>query len=216
MRLLVLMLPLGMAAAVSPMMLAQQLVVMAGPRGRRAGSAYAAGAASVAAAVVLVVVAVGRSLELPTAPHLDASLDLVLGVALSVGAAVVHSRGRTAHRSRPARPPRTMRPSATYGYGLFSMATNLTTLSLLVPAAKEVAAADADVLAKVVAAVVLVAFACVPTWLPLAVMSAAPRSGERLLAALQGAIERHGRAALVLVLAAAGVYLLLRGIVRLV
>ena len=42
-HLLVVLVPLGLAASVSPVMLTEQTVLLAGPQGRRTGFLYAAG-----------------------------------------------------------------------------------------------------------------------------------------------------------------------------
>ncbi|HNM98271.1 MAG TPA: hypothetical protein PKK40_10030, partial [Marmoricola sp.] len=59
-------LPLGLAAAVSPVMLSEQIVVLG--RGRKGAVAYLAGVAGVLVALIAVVLLAGRSLQLPSAP----------------------------------------------------------------------------------------------------------------------------------------------------
>ncbi|MGZ4459999.1 MAG: hypothetical protein ACXVW2_09365 [Nocardioidaceae bacterium] len=44
-HLLLVLVPLGLAAAVGPVMLTEQTVLLAGPQGRRSGLLYAAGTA---------------------------------------------------------------------------------------------------------------------------------------------------------------------------
>ena len=95
-------LPLGLAAAVSPVMLAEQALLVAGPGGRRAGAWYATGTALVIAAVCALVEVFGRSVALPRAPHLDAGLDLLLGATLLLLAVVVARGGRSVRRSAQA------------------------------------------------------------------------------------------------------------------
>jgi hypothetical protein len=79
-------------------MLSEQTVLMAGPGGRRAGLAYAAGTATVLVVLAGVVLAVGSRLALPSAPHLDAGLDMAVGAILL---ASTFSR-----RQQPPPPPR--------------------------------------------------------------------------------------------------------------
>lgn len=131
--------PRGLAGAVSPVMLSTQSVILAG-RGRRAASRYAAGVGLTALAAVLATLVVGDSATLPRRPHLDASLDLVPG-------AVRHA----------ARGPRSRS-------GGFSMATNVTTLALLVPAAKEIATADVTIAGRVALVLVVVSLISMPAW----------------------------------------------------
>ncbi len=200
--------PLGLAASVSPVMLSEQTVLLAGPQGRRSGIAYAAGTATVAVAVVAAVLAMGRSLSLPAAPHLDATLDLWIGAGLLVLAGALH-RGPRGHRERRRA---ALAPPAAYAFGLFSMATNFTTLALVVPATKDVASAHLGAAATVLAASLPVALACLPAWGPVALVGAAPAVADRVLGWLERQIERCGRLALEIILAGAGVFLLLRGV----
>jgi hypothetical protein len=74
--------PLGLGGAVSPVMLTEQTVLLAGPDGGRAGVRYAAGVVLTTLVIVVAIVLFGRAISLPTKPHLDATLDLVLGLVL--------------------------------------------------------------------------------------------------------------------------------------
>jgi hypothetical protein len=74
--------PLGLGGAVSPVMLTEQTVLLAGPAGGRAGVGYAAGVVLTTFVIVVAIVLFGRAISLPTEPHLDATLDLVLGLVL--------------------------------------------------------------------------------------------------------------------------------------
>lgn len=105
-----------------------------------------------------------------------------------------------------------MHPPAAYGFGLVAMGTNVTTLALLVPAVREVAVADVGVVVKGASAALLVALACIPAWAPLALVAGAPGAGKRYLTGVQRVIDRYGRAALMLAFAAAGAYLVGRGV----
>ncbi|MGH3365325.1 MAG: hypothetical protein ACRDOW_11425, partial [Nocardioidaceae bacterium] len=59
-HLLLVLVPLGLAASVSPVMLTEQTVLLAVPGGRRAGLLYAAGAAIVLVLLVAAVLVMGR------------------------------------------------------------------------------------------------------------------------------------------------------------
>ena len=74
--------PLGLGGAVSPVMLTEQTVLLTGPAGGRAGVRYAAGVVFTTFAIVVAIVLFGRAVSLPTEPHLDETLDLVLGLVL--------------------------------------------------------------------------------------------------------------------------------------
>lgn len=208
-------LPFAAAAAVSPMMLTEQTVLLAGPGGRRTARWYAAGTAVVASLLVVVVLTIGRSLALPRTPQLNAGLDLVVGVLLLALAAVAEWWRRSRPR-RPARTPRgRMTASRAFVFGMFSMATNATSLALLVPATKEIAASRLDVGWWALPALLLVTAACLPAWGPLALHAVAPRATRRVLGGIQRGVDRYGARLTVLLLAGAGVLLVVRGLVRL-
>jgi len=75
-------------------MLTKQTVLLAGPDGGRAGVRYAAGVVLTTFVIVLAIVVFGRAISLPTEPHLDATLDLVLGLVLVNVAVLVRVSGR--------------------------------------------------------------------------------------------------------------------------
>jgi hypothetical protein len=204
--------PLALGGAVSPVMLSEQAVLLAGRDGMSAGTRYAAGVVVTALAAVLAVLLVGHSVELPRRPRLDASLDLVVGVVLLAVAGLVHAlAGR-----RPERPTAgPHRPHAAFGFGVFSMATNFTTLALLIPAAKEIAAAHVGPAGRTALVLVVVASCTLPAWVPVALTRLAPDPGRRLLDAMGEEIARHGRAALLVLLAGAGLFFIARGAARL-
>ena len=213
-HLLFVLVPLGLASSVSPVMLTEQTVLLATPGGLRTGRLYAAGTATVLVVLVGGIVLLGQSLALPAAPHLDASLDLVVG-GLLVALALVLRRCWNTERSAQQRVRQRMSWPAAYAFGVFSMATNITTLALVVPASKEIAASPVAGWEGVLAAGLLVAIACLPAWGPLALAWAAPGTAGTLLDRLDRLIHRHGRQMVIVLVAAAGAFLLVRGVVRL-
>ena len=123
--------------------------------------------------IVVAIVLFGRAISLPSKPHLDAPLDLVVGLVL-VNVAVlilVLGRRRSGSRSRKGgddgRPARSLRQArAAFPFGVFSMATNFTTLALLAAAAKEISRTDAEIATVAVLVLVLVGLASTPAWCP--------------------------------------------------
>jgi hypothetical protein len=214
---LMLILPLGLGGSVSPVMLTEQTLLLAGPDGRRAGMQYAVGAALTLLVVVLAVVLFGAALSLPSAPRLDASLDLVLGAILiflaGLGYVWVRLHPRVGHDQRASKESRRRR--AAFPFGAFSMATNFTTLALVLPAAKEIASADLKVVEKAVLAFVLVGLASAPAWVPVALTRVAPGAGQRILDAIGRLIARYGRQAIGALLSSAGLFFVARGLIRL-
>ena len=65
-------------------------------------------------------------------------------------------------------------------------------------------------------ALVLVLLASIPAWLPLALTAIAPGPAMRGLNAFGDFISRSGRLATVILLALVGVFLIVRGVLRLV
>jgi hypothetical protein len=205
--------PFGLAGAVSPVMLIEETVILASPDGRRAGARYAAGAALTLLLFVSVLVLFGRAISLPQEPHLDATLDIVIGSFLVVFALAIRWRRPREHKEHRAR--RAMSPREALGFGVFSMATNFTTLALVVPAAKEIASSSLDLAGRAVVIAVLVVLASTPAWLPVALTVLAPRAARHGLRTTGDLIEQRGRLLTLLFVAGLGLLLVVRGILRL-
>ena len=213
--------PLGLGGAVSPVMLTEQTVLLAGPDGGRAGVRYAAGVVLTTFVIVVAIVLFGRAISLPTEPHLDATLDLVLGLVL-VNVAVlvlVSGRRRGGSPSRKGGDDRgasgSRQARAAFAFGVFAMATNFTTLALIAPAAKEISRADVEIAAEAVLVLVLVGLVSMPAWVPVALTRVAPGPSQRGLAAVRDQIARRGRGFTVGLLSAAGLFFIGRGLIRL-
>jgi hypothetical protein len=212
-QLLAFVVPLGLAGAISPVLLTEQTVLLASPGGRRAARTFALAAILTLFAFVCVLIVFGRSISLPKTPHLNATLDVVVGAALIALAVFVHLRRPTEQKQKPARGA--MDTRAAFVFGTVSMATNFTTLALVIPAAKEIAASHVELLGRFIVALVLVGLASIPAWLPLALTAIAPGPAERGLKSFGDFIQRSGRLATVILLALVGTFLIVRGVVRL-
>ena len=212
---LALVIPLAFAGAISPVMLTEQTVLLAGREGRRVARNYAIGVAGTLLVVLSVLVLFGSSIKLPEEPSLSASLDVALGAVLVLVAAVLrYRRPRTPKPSKSR--DRGLNPSQALGFGVFSMATNFTTLAVMVPVAKEIAASDLEVLARLVVICIVVVVAALPAWLPIAMTLVAPDPTRRALEALAAFIDTRGRLVTVLLLAAVGLFLVGRGLVHMI
>lgn len=205
-------LPLGLSAAVSPVMFTQQVFLVGGPDGRRSANLFLAGAGVVVLAVAGAVWFAGGAVNLPAVPRLDAAADVFLGVLLLALSGAVALR-RTRAPEAEAGPVKAMPASAAFGFGVFSMATNVTTLAIVIAAAKEVAASGQGVSTRVGSLVVLLFLACLPAWSPV-VLAALPR-GIELLNGVRERGGRYTRQALVVVLLAVGAFFAVRGVLRL-
>jgi threonine/homoserine/homoserine lactone efflux protein len=205
---LTLIVPLGFAAALSPMMLTEQTVLLAGRDGRRSASRFALGTALVTMVYVGVLVLWGHAISLSERPTLSASMDVVAGVVLVLLAVAIQVR----HPAKSKRPIRAeMGPRAAFGFGVFSMATNFTSLAVLLPAAKDVAADVTNVVGRVALIAVLVVLATMPAWVPLAATGVAPGTAQRGLDWLSNLISQNGRRIAVILIAALGIVLIARG-----
>jgi len=208
-----LILPICLAGAVSPVLLTEQTVLLAGPGGRKAGRGFAIGAIGTLTAIALVLVFFGHVIDLPKKPTLSATLDIIFGVGLLGAAWLVNARGRReTAEPKPQAKPEKDRSQAAVPFGAFSMATNFTTLALVIIAAKQIAAADIGTAGHLVLVAVMVAICSLPAWAPLALTKLAPETGQAALKALGDFIDTHGRTTVVVLLAAGGVYMLARGI----
>ncbi len=205
--------PIGLSAAVSPVMLSEQAAVVGGPRGRRTGLLFTLGVV-----VVLVLVSaggwfLGQSLQLPTLPDLDAGADVAFGAVLLL-LAVLLAAYRPRHPKGEPRSRGPMSPAVAFGFGVFSMASNFTTLPLVLVAVQDVTAADRSGGVSAVALGVLVVLASAPAWLPL-LLAALPGRALAVLTALSDVVSRHGRQVASALLLLVGAWLVVRGIAHL-
>ena len=214
--------PLGLAGAVSPVMFTEQTVLLAGPDGGRAAVRYAAGVVLTTFVIVVAIVLFGRAISLPTEPHLDATLDVVLGLVLVNVAVLVLVSGRRRRGGSPSSKgggdrgaSGSRQARAAFPFGVFAMATNLTTLALIAPAAKEISRVDVEIAAEAVLVLVLVGLASMPAWVPVALTRVAPGPSQRGLAGVRDQIARRGRGFTVGLLSATGLFFIGRGLTRL-
>ncbi len=211
-QVLLLIIPFGLAGAVSPMLLTEQTLLLAGPGGRRAARRFAAGVLLVTLFYIGLLVFFGRAISLPKEPSLSATLDIILGLSLVTIALFIRRAG-----AKPApqkKPPRNLGPKAAFGFGAFSMATNFTTLALTVPGAKAIAAGGLVFPERALLVFVLALLVATPAWLPLALTAVAPGPAQRGLNTVGYFIEARGRQATVLLLGGLGLILVLSGILR--
>jgi hypothetical protein len=95
------------------------------------------------------------------------------------------------------------------------MATNVTTLVLIAPAAKEISRANAEIAGEAVLVLVLVGLVSMPAWIPLILTRVAPGPSLRGLAAVREQIARRGRGFTVGLLLAAGLFFIGRALTQL-
>ncbi len=182
---------------------------------------YAAGVVLTTLVIVVAIVLFGRAVSLPTRPHLDATLDVVLGLVLvSVAVLIVVSRRRrggspSREGGDDRRASGSRRARAAFAFGVFAMATNVTTLALIAPAAKEIARTEVEVAPEAVLVLVLVGLVSMPAWVPVVLTRVAPGPSQRGLIALRDQIARRRRGFTLGLLSAAGLFFIGRGLIRL-
>jgi hypothetical protein len=164
--------PLGIAAAFTPTLIALQLLVVSGDRWVRRSLAVAV-ANAVAFSIVIGLVLAGFA-KLPDAGSgspsaLDAWLRMGCGVALlAVGAYAIWPHPLLSAKMQESMERRTRHASAWVFFGLafyFSI-TDFSTFVVLLPALHEVTMSSADLFARSAAVAVVVTLSLTPTWLP--------------------------------------------------
>lgn len=210
-------LPLGLAAAVTPTLFALQVLVVSGPAWQRRAWAVMAGAGGVFAVVFAVILA-GLS-QLPDAGTGQASraeywIELVCGLIL-LPVAVWMLRP---HPTADAKLEKKVRGYANHasplvfaGLAAYMSVTDFSSLVLIVPALHDVTSSAVPVLAK--AAVVLVLFTLLmfPIWSPPLAVRLTGERGVRMLNRVYEALMNHQVQVMGAVAAVLGVVLVYRG-----
>ncbi len=208
-------LPFALAAAISPMMLTEQTLLLTSSGGRPASRRYAIAAALALLIFVALLVFFGRAISLPQEPKLSARLDIALGAALVFVAYPLLRRSAKRPRTNHGKSSATrFETKGAYAFGAFSMATNFTSLALVVPASKIIAASETSFPERETIILVLVAIVATPAWLPLALTGLAPGPATRFLDAVQRLIQSRGRQLVRALVLALGLILLGHGIIH--
>jgi hypothetical protein len=217
-NLLVAVLPFALGAAVSPTLLALQLLVLSGTTHRLARAwSLAAGAGLVLAGFsILCVTALSR--VHPSHAHksaTDATVLIAPGVLL--GALAVRSRFRTPtvgerHTSRIGERLTTAPSSWFLGVGAVGMVVNFSTLLLVLPAVHEITHSTAATSAKVTAFVVLYLIALLPVLVPVMLAQVLGSRVDHALDATHRWVGRNSRTIGTVIEAVFAVYLVVKGV----
>jgi len=215
-----LMLPFALAGAVSPMVLTEQTVLLTTAGGRRTASIYAAGAILVLIVYVSLLLLFGNLISFPAHESFSASVDLGLGIALLLFASFLRHRGKVKAARRVEKEEKkevrmAVGPVQAFGFGLLGMATNVTTLAAVVPAAKIISERENGLTDNVVLGLIVVVIAAIPAWIPIALTLVAPGPADRFLNALGDFFHRRGRLMLVVIFGLLGIYLIVSGLLKL-
>jgi hypothetical protein len=173
--------PMALAAAISPVIFLLQLNTLPGARGLVRGSALTAGAAVVLAVLSTIGVALGDT-GFSTNDRLQAVVNIAFGVLLvAVGLRPL---------LRPAAPTSTNVEAKRHGIvgsflaGAAAMASNLTTFALYTPALALVAGSGLPLAQRGLAALIIFLITLMVAWVPLVLAAAVPGASSRLLPAL--------------------------------
>jgi hypothetical protein len=212
-------LPLAVGAAVSPVILLLQMVVLTDgeARARRAWAVAAGAATSLIAWGVAGWLLIDR---LPTPRRgpdaTAAAVDLVLALVLvALGLRALTQRHDPAPTPSPGTSRRASSVGVAYGLGVAAMAGNVTTIVLFLPAVRDIARADLAVADTAVALAVLLAITLAPALLPVLAVSIGGAAGRRALDRLGAFTSAHHATIAAVVSFGFALYLGLKGLRRL-
>jgi threonine/homoserine/homoserine lactone efflux protein len=190
-------LPLALAGAISPTVLAVVLVVLSGEKDPKLrGLAFLAGTTTVVAAISLVVVfvlgaAVPES-QKGSGSDLAGYIDLAFAVLLlALGAFTFSRRNHPPKKHHDASQEPGARLGRFYALGAVIMLLNFTTLAVFLPALKEIAIEKVSEADRVVALVVVDVIVLTPAWLPVLLYMVSPSLARKVLDPLNGFLQRH-------------------------
>ena len=193
-------LPLALGAAISPTLLALQLLVLAGPVDRLARAwSLAAGSALVLAVYAFCGITVLGQIHTKKAPHhslRDALIELVcagLLVALALRARLSRRTAGEHHGSSAA--SRLANASLPWfvGAGALGMLTNFSTLVLFLPALHQIERAPVSTVSQWIVFAVLYVITLMPVLLPVAAATLFGRQAEPVLDRIHTFISAHSR-----------------------
>jgi hypothetical protein len=200
--------PLALLATLSPTSVAVIIWYLGRTSPRPLVSAYLVGAFLITALVAMATLFILQGTQ--TAPHThpapSATVDIILGVAL-LGAAVVAAR----HKSKPKETEKERRhdPRGAFLLGVLMWTPSLAYLAAL----KLVSDANAPAVSTVLASLVLILCVLLIVEVPIAFYFIRPERTKLRLKAFNEWLHRHGRTLLTWGLAAAGVFMVVHGIV---
>lgn len=190
-------LPLALAGAISPTVLAVVLVVLSEKRyPKLRGLAFLAGTTTVVVAISLLVVFVLGSAVPDSQKGSDSDLsgyiDLGFSVLLLALAAFTFSRRNHPHKEHhdSSKEPGA-RLSRFYAIGAAIMLLNFTTLAVFLPALKEIAIDKVSEADRIAALVVVDVIVLTPAWLPVLLYLVSPRLARKVLDPLNDLLLRH-------------------------
>jgi hypothetical protein len=218
--LLVAVLPLALGAAVSPTLLALQLLVLSGGSSHRLARAWAltVGAALVLGAFSLLCATALQRVRPHHADHksaTDAAVLLASGALLGLLAVRSLIRRPTAGEKQPSRIAARMETAPTVwfiGVGALGMVLNFSTLLLVLPAVRVIVHSTAGTGVQVAAFAVLYVVVLLPVLVPVLLVTLLGPGADRALDATHAWVGAHSRMIGVVVETVFAAYLVVRGV----
>ena len=201
--------PMALAAAISPVLFLLQLTTLTGRRPIARGAAVTAGAAAVLIVVSTAGVSLGGS-GFSDNDSLQAVVSILFGALLiAVGLrALVHPPTPKPH-DPDAKPKGTWR---SFVAGAGGMASNLTTFALYVPALALIAASGLPLGQRGLAALVILTVTLTVVWIPLVLAVAIPGGSSRVLRAVGDWMTANNRWIQVTLGFGFGIWLVAKGV----
>jgi Sap, sulfolipid-1-addressing protein len=201
--------PLALAAAISPVLFLLQVNTLTGVRPISRGSALIAGAGVVLIVLSTIGVHLGDT-EFSTNDGLQAVINIVLGALLvAVGLRGLFWAPKPKPRTGDSKPTSVTR---SFVAGAGGMASNITTFALYIPALVLIADSELPLGQQGVAALVILVLTLMVAWVPLALAVAVPGASTRFLPALGDWMSANNRWIQVALGFGFGVWLLVTGV----
>jgi hypothetical protein len=201
--------PLALAAAISPVVFLLQLNTLTGPRPLSRGAALTAGAAIVLIIGSTLGVLLGGT-GFSDRPTLQAVISIAFGVlliAVGLRALLRPPRPKPAdHDQKPASARRS------FLAGMGGMASNVTTFALYIPALALIAGSGLPLGQRGLAALIILLITLMVAWVPLLIAAVVPGATTHLLPALGGWMTRNDRWIQVVLGLGFGIWLLVKGV----
>lgn len=210
-------LPLGLAAAITPTLFALQVLVVSGPKWKARANAVAVGTGAVFG-VLFALVLFGMS-QLPDAGSgvstpIEYWIELVCGLVL-VPAAIwlvrPHPRADAALEKKVEGYANHASPWVFAGLAAYMTVTDFSSLVLVVPALHDVTSSSAAVIGKALVVLFLLACVMLPVWSPPLAVKVLGQAGVRLLHRVYAVLMGHQVEVMGAVAGIVGVVLAWRG-----
>jgi hypothetical protein len=201
--------PLALAAAISPVVFLLQLNTLTGPRPIARGTALTAGAALVLIIGSTLGVVLGGT-GFSTRNTLQAAINIAFGVLLILVGLRALLRPPKPKPSDSEAKPTSVGRSFLAGAG--GMASNVTTFALYIPALALIAGSELPLGQRGLAALIILLITLMVAWVPLVLAVAVPGASTRLLPAVGRWMTANNRWIQVVLGLGFGIWLLVKGV----